>query len=381
MELAEPQDWRAWISYIQGVACLNGTWDYIDPRGSKQLEKPARPQMPRRPALNESMRREKDESNIDFQARLQVYKYGMDIIMGEYNLAQDCHRLDCLEFSIKLEEYAAAKKEMNKVNDLIFKTVDKRWIAQLAGSGIMTPRDHLQKLESLLGHAASHAKDPVSQLLRAAQDKGHSDWQSWAHELRKLNAQCLEMDPTASYNYDVMDSFLSTVRSDFEEFYDRWATMVGSGRNVDAGRSTISVMFEDVLGNFLKTSLYTGFLPSLGKPRYKETDGPSRNTVHERVPSPSPSTSVRSDRPYKSHENKNKGLSAKLCPGCNQVHPIRGGNWWENCWVYLDICGKKPAPKWYDMTPQKIDRVKRRMRENPAEQMAADKWLSEQAAS
>lgn len=373
--LGSRSDWKPWYQEIEGIARLGGVWDYVDPQRATQLEPPTRPAVPKPSAVGCIAKRKQDETQEEYDLRLQQHRLQLELVHREYAINQDRYRIDCLEYSIKLAEHATAKDEMNQLNRAIISSVTHGWRSQLLGADAATPRLKLRKLEALLTEP-NHQDSPISatimdpmnvaKITAKLERKGDRDWLAWANEVSELWDHCLDVGETSN-DSRFTELFLENARSHHEEFCQSW-------RYTGHGAS-----FEDLIQGFIQTLLLdqgTGLFHEFLLEKKMEMLGLHIPSVQSSpsLPSLQSLPPVKLAKPAKRAQAKSK---ARKCPGCEAVHRFTGDAWWESCWVYHSYMGRKGVPGWFQVPEEGLRCVKRRLFDYPVEEDLALEWLTE----
>ncbi|POR36371.1 Uncharacterized protein TPAR_03417 [Tolypocladium paradoxum] len=361
--LGDRSDWEPWRQEMEGFARTWGVWDYVDPKGAKQLESPTRPAVPELPAVEGIAKRKQNETDEEYSLRLQQHRLQLELVSREYAINQERHRIDCLEYSIKLGEHATAKEEMNQLNKAIYWSVAHKWRCQLSGADAATPRLKLMKLERLLTASNPQASpvtvlsdDNVAKLTAKLECTGDRDWLAWANEVVELWERCLESGASSNHDSRFTELFLESAQSHHEEFCQDWR---------ETGRT---VSFDELIQDFVQSLLINHAMgpilhdliterkmamAMLDSPTLSAQSPPSLPALQ----SPPPSELA---KPAKPAQTKSK---ARKCPGCQAVHRITDSRWWETCWVYHASMGRRGAPKWFKVTQEGLSSVNKRLLE------------------
>ncbi|PNY28167.1 Uncharacterized protein TCAP_01920 [Tolypocladium capitatum] len=195
---------------MEGLARLWGIWDYVDPKGTKQLEPPTRPAVPKLPAVENIAERMQSETDEEYSLRLQQHRLRLELLNREYAINQDRFRIDCLEYSIKLGEHGTAKEELNQTEQ-----------GHLLEP---TPRLKLMKLEMLLT-VSNHTvipDDQVAELTAKLECKGDRDWIVWMKDVAELWQRCFDSGASKNHGSRLAELFIESARGHHDEFCLRW---------------------------------------------------------------------------------------------------------------------------------------------------------------
>ncbi|KAM4059671.1 hypothetical protein HRG_002701 [Hirsutella rhossiliensis] len=369
--LSDRSGWDMWLQRVETVARLGGIWEYVNPRGARQLQEPVRPEPPVPPAFDTFAGRRRNESDQDFQARFLEHKLTLDLAGRSFAISQDRFRVDCLEYSIKLGEHATAKEELNQLNVTIYSSVADEWKSHLAGDKATTPRLKLVTLESLMTGVkpdssqqnpphpqferpgSSQQNPPHSQferLIEKLKCEGPRDWLAWASDVIDLSEGCDEIAGSTICDQLAKDSFLESVEPYYADFHERWSKKVNDA--ICYGEAPVA--FHEIIDEFISGKL----LPPA------KTDTMLVRMKSKSVESP----------PSSSRSTDTAKLTSKWCPGCQGVHRIKGSFWWQTCWVYHEYMGGKTAPRWFKTRTDKLEAVRDRMLMHPKEEELALEW-------
>lgn len=358
--LSDRSDWDMWLQRVEAVARLGCIWEYVDPRGVAQLQPPHRPKAPVSPSFDTFAGRRRSETDQDFQARFLEHKLTLDLAGRSFAISQDRFRVDCLEYSIKLGEYATAKEELNQLNVTIYSSVADEWRAHLAGDKATTPRLKLATLESLMtGAKPSHSQQPLNtsnpqsqfeRLVEKLKCEGPRDWLAWASDVMDLSEGCDEIADSPICDQLAKDAFLESVEPYYADFHQRWSKKVNDA--ICYGEAPVA--FHEIIDDFVSGKLLPAAKTetTLVRLRSKPSDSP----------------------PPSSRSTDTARLTSKWCPGCQGVHRIKGSDWWQTCWVYHEYMGGKTAPRWFKTRTDKLEAVRDRMLAHPEEEDLALEW-------
>ncbi|RDA85787.1 hypothetical protein CP532_6290 [Ophiocordyceps camponoti-leonardi (nom. inval.)] len=364
-------DWARWIQEIEGLARLWGVWDYVDPAEGKSLVEPERPSAPKTPTFISWTRLASNESDADHEARLTEHKVRLDLLARTFAIKEEQHRVECLEYAIKFKNYNLVKDELNQLDRKIYASVDEKLRLHLMGGTTSTPHLKIKHLERIvLGSSEPRAiqespRSQFSNLMYKLETRGPRDWSSWATEIARLGKSCSEeLRKSRIHDRMAKDAFLDSIQDHHPAFYRRWSDILDHVE--ENGQRTAS--FQD---------LVNAFVGAQEKPSTASEDDSvcSDKKGDNRKRYPTTQDSNGNDSPTPSTRSMSSStVLHKRCPGCRLSHRIKGDHWWESCWYFDALMGRKTAPSFFNIKPESVEFVRNRLESNPEEQRLAKAW-------
>ncbi|RDA96008.1 hypothetical protein CP533_5888 [Ophiocordyceps camponoti-saundersi (nom. inval.)] len=370
--LSDQANWARWIQEVEGLARSWGIWAYVDPTESKQLVEPERPSVPRAPPFFPWTRREAHETDADHDARLTEYKVKMDLLGRSFAVKQEQHRVECIEYAIKLKQYQTAKEEMNQLDRKIYASVDDKLRLHLMGGMTSTPRLKLKHLERLIlgsTEPRTFQESPQPQfanLMYKLETRGPRDWSSWATEIARLGKSCSgELEKSRLHDRMAKDNFLESIQDQHPGFYRRWSDLLDHVPQ----NGEQSASFQD---------LVNAFVGAQKKPSTASEEGSvcseKKTDSRKRYPAEDNNGNDSSTPPPSSRSASSSTALHKKCPGCRLSHRIKGEYWWQSCWYFDAYMGRDTAPSFFNIKQESVEYVRSRLKDNPEEQRLAKAW-------
>lgn len=230
--------------------------------------------------------------------------------------------------------------------------------------------------------SASKRSPTPFQVLKKVAARDVTDWEAWTRDFLEAWGKCnWKYDPQVDEDSRMM--FLDTASKRSEYFSERWRERL-PGRGINPPR--IPELVGDFRAMLLREktgSPSTRSANGVGQrpPKHsqkRELEKSWRTKDSQKWPPESRGRSTADSRSQRSEGRDQSELEFRKCPGCQMQHRVKADAWWEACFVYHQLSGKKEVPSFFYVTMAAQVHVENWLRNHPKESEAAEKWEPEE---
>ncbi|KND90125.1 hypothetical protein TOPH_05245 [Tolypocladium ophioglossoides CBS 100239] len=197
-----------------------------------------------------------------------------------------------------------------------------------------------------------------------------TDWEAWTHDFLVAWGRCNKQnDPRI--DDEARMAFLDAASKRSNTFFEKWRAKL----DVSAAQGTKPIRVPELAGEFRAALLREQAQAPGARIANGLRQKPPKGSQKRSLESWRESVDIQSQRSDSQNQSETE---YRKCPGCLMQHLVKPDAWWETCFVYHQLSGKKEVPSFFYVTMASQVQVEDWLRKHPKERELADEWEPEE---